>query len=247
MSREYHVLKGVTYKQGLIPAMLVDTADKNKEWNKDDNPNYFDPKEKNSSVDKKNKGTIEEEKTDSNNDEKVTKPKNSKETEISTSIPPSASTSTSTGVSNSTSINRKETAVSTITADQTNQTIKKAEPTIKKGFLSNSKSSVYPESVTAKNKSVKSASPNIILPGNMVENYDDISGDSNIGLGVGVGRGSKKGGGSLVQELTPGELKELKKTGSIAKAKVEPNPKVNNDTQSSGVDMTEHSTSAINK
>ena len=39
------MLKGITYKNGLIPAMLVDTATKNSKWN-----NSTDEKVKNASV-----------------------------------------------------------------------------------------------------------------------------------------------------------------------------------------------------
>jgi hypothetical protein len=39
------VLKGITYKNGLIPAMLVDTATKNSKWN-----NSTDEKAKNSPI-----------------------------------------------------------------------------------------------------------------------------------------------------------------------------------------------------
>jgi hypothetical protein len=39
------VLKGITYKNGLIPAMLVDTASKNSKWN-----NSTDEKVKNAPI-----------------------------------------------------------------------------------------------------------------------------------------------------------------------------------------------------
>jgi hypothetical protein len=47
LSEDYHVLKGVQYKSGQIPAMMIDASAKNKEWNKSKGANQVDTTAKN--------------------------------------------------------------------------------------------------------------------------------------------------------------------------------------------------------
>lgn len=80
--------------------------------------------------------------------------------------------------------------------------------------MNNSKGTVYPESVSAKNKKVKSDT-NILLPSkhanddNDKNDYDNNKNKNNYE--------NNSGNSNLVQELTPDQLKELKKKGIISK------------------------------
>ena len=95
---------------------------------------------------------------------------------------------------------------------------------IKKGFLSSAKSSVYPESVSAKIKPKTNGlkTPPILLPDMNRKNKNE-SGDIRGGLNISRSSGME-GAGSLVEELTDAEVKQLAKTGSITKTKHIPAP-----------------------
>lgn len=93
---------------------------------------------------------------------------------------------------------------------------------IKKGFLSTAKSSIYPESITAKIKPQTNGlkSPPILLPDSTRKKESgSIRGGLNLSMGDGI-----EGTGSLVKELTDSQIKQLTKTGNITKAKLIPPP-----------------------
>jgi hypothetical protein len=91
-------------------------------------------------------------------------------------------------------------------------------PAIKKGFLNNAKSTVYPESVTARSKKPVNSinSPAIILPSKTLseksENKSLLSSTNGLLRTGGV---VSTGSGSMVQELSAEELQQLKKTGTV--------------------------------
>jgi hypothetical protein len=93
-------------------------------------------------------------------------------------------------------------------------------PAIKKGFLNTAKSTVYPESVTAKNKKPVNSifSPAIILPSKTSSERSDnrslLSSTNGLLRTDGV---VSTVSGSMVQELSAEELQQLKKTGTVRK------------------------------
>lgn len=93
---------------------------------------------------------------------------------------------------------------------------------IKKGFLSSAKSSIYPESVSAKMKPQTNGlkAPPILLPDSTRKKE---SGSIRGGLNLSMGNGME-GTGSLVEELTDAQIKQLTKTGNITKTKHIPPP-----------------------
>jgi hypothetical protein len=90
----------------------------------------------------------------------------------------------------------------------------KPVPAVKKGFLNNSKSTVYPESVSAKNKKIKSDT-NILLPSkhandeNDKNDYDNDKNRNNYD--------NNYNNSNLVEELSSEQLKELNKKGKLSK------------------------------
>ena len=160
IAKEYHVLKGVTYKSGQISTMLVDSAAKRQQWNDKD---------------------------------------------IQTSTQAPLSTAKTTAVNNTNS-----STVVTSGSGITSGSIKPkavAEPAIKRGFLNNAKTTVYPESVSAKDKSaVKKlgSGPNILLPGHLSAQAESPSSPI----------ASTDNRRSLVQELQPSEIREKKTSTS---------------------------------
>ena len=186
------MLKGVTYKQGLIPAMLVDTAMKNKEWDTDK-----DIKNSNTDTKKEPKNSKIDAKISNSSDTKTDGKKTQDTIETVTAVKKSVSENN----------DSKPTSVSP-TEETKNSPIVKSAPAIKKGFLNNAKSTVYPESVSAKIKKPTGGDNNILLPGS-----DKNNGSGNFDERTAVSTDS--GSGSLVQELTESQLKQLKKTGTL--------------------------------
>ena len=99
---------------------------------------------------------------------------------------------------------------------------------IKKGFLTSAKSSIYPESISAKIKPQTNGlkAPPIILPDMSLKNKNenknergDIRDVFNLKKPSGM-----EGTGSLVEELTDAEIRQLTKTGNITKTKHGPVP-----------------------
>jgi hypothetical protein len=93
---------------------------------------------------------------------------------------------------------------------------------IKKGFLSSAKSSIYPESISAKIKPQTNGlkAPPILLPDSTRKKESgSIRGGLNLSMGDGM-----EGTGSLVEELTDAQIKQLTKTGNITKTKHIPPP-----------------------
>ena len=97
-------------------------------------------------------------------------------------------------------------------------------PAIKKGFLNTAKSTVYPESVTAKNKKPVNSisSPAIILPSKTSSERSDnrslLSSTNGLLRTDGV---VSTVSGSMVQELSAEELHQLKKTGTVRKTQTQ--------------------------
>lgn len=93
---------------------------------------------------------------------------------------------------------------------------------IKKGFLSSAKSSIYPESISAKINPQTNGlkAPPILLPDSTRKKE---SGSIRRGLNLSMGDGMD-GTGSLVEELTDAQIKQLTKTGNITKTKHIPPP-----------------------
>ena len=159
VAKEYHVLKGVTYKSGQISTMLVDSAAKKQQWNDKD-------------VQAKMQGSLS----------------TASSTAVNTNQP-NGSRSTVTSSSSITSGSTKPKVV--------------AEPAIKRGFLNNAKTTVYPESVSAKDKSAvkkPGSGPNILLPGHLPTQADSPPPPI----------APPESRRSLVQELQPSEIKEKK-------------------------------------
>ena len=238
MSREYHVLKGVSYKQGLIPAMLVDIAAKTQEWNQNGNGTERE-NTKTAKIEKKeildrSKSSLEtksaavgtaindtnthtgeikvEGRKDRQSLDNDTMTSSYGETNISSVIETVAAAITGTGTGTGTGIVNEP---NQIEKQHQETTITKKSPAIKKGFLTSAKSTIYPESVSAKIKKSSLGNPStpILLPGKAGKVFGPDSEVHKGGNGKthGVGDGS----GSLVQELTEQELLQLKKTGVV--------------------------------
>ena len=98
---------------------------------------------------------------------------------------------------------------------------------IKKGFLTSAKSSIYPESISAKIKPQTNGlkAPPILLPDMSLKNKNKNKNDNEYESGDirGVLNLKKlsgmEGTGSLVEELTDAEIRQLTKTGNITKTK----------------------------
>mmetsp|Transcript_12819 Transcript_12819/g.12463 ORF Transcript_12819/g.12463 Transcript_12819/m.12463 type:complete len:408 (+) Transcript_12819:883-2106(+) len=94
----------------------------------------------------------------------------------------------------------------------------KPVPAVKKGFLNDTKSTVYPESVSAKNKKIKSDT-NILLPSkhandeNDKNDYDNNKNRNNYD--------NNNNNSNLVEELSSEQLKELNKKGKLSKNIIE--------------------------
>ena len=196
MSREYHVLKGVSYKQGLIPAMLVDTAAKDQEWNQNGTK---DVNSKTTQVEKKvvQEDIKESAVTEIGDAQKVTPD----EPAISDRVDGDAGKVADTIMNNEPKQKQKQ-------SDEQKSSLTTKTQAIKKGFLTNAKSTIYPESVSAKTKksTLSGQFAPIILPGRARETPSAVNG---------VDRNVVDGAGSLVQELTEKELLQLKKTGTL--------------------------------
>ena len=194
MSREYHVLKGVSYKQGLIPAMLVDTAAKDQEWNQNGMKDHVDKKEVQEDITVSSLAEIA-------NGQKITR---------DDAVQPDRVEGDSITVKVADTRLGEPKQKQKQNEEQMSSLPKKTQA-IKKGFLTNAKSTIYPESVSAKTKKsplLGQAAP-ILLPGRAMETPSAANGatinDHN----------AVDGAGSLVQELTEKELLQLKKTGTL--------------------------------
>lgn len=101
---------------------------------------------------------------------------------------------------------------------------------IKKGFLTSAKSSIYPESISAKIKPQTNGlkAPPILLPDMSLKNENENKNENERGDIRGLLNLRKPSGmegtGSLVEELTDAEIRQLTKTGNITKTKHVPVP-----------------------
>eukprot|EP01038_Epipyxis_sp_PR26KG_P006176 gene6176-8506_t len=203
LSREFHVLKGITYKEGKIPAMMIDISSK-KNWDKDKTNNNIDKQTNKLNDTKLNK------KVETNNSKEI----QTNETSQSVASSSSKQSSSEKRVSfasdeelQSAANEIKEKEIKTVSHKPSSELNTSSTPVIKKGFLNNAKSSIYDDKLTTIRKQPSTSSgksDSILLPDHSSNSLNDKT-NTIEKLNTSI---DAKPANPLVRELLPSETKQ---------------------------------------